>query len=283
MTLQRQSVKKRVSFSKGETFREKKMRTIVIANQKGGVGKSTTTINLGAGLAKRGKKVLLIDADAQGHTSVGLGVNTEEQYTIAELLTKDGVSHKDVIQTTYLKNLDIIPSDLSLSVAEMNLSNQGAKEYRLKTKLKPLKGYDFVLIDCPPTFGTLTMNAFTTASEIILPIQLGYFCLEGVNSFIETINFVNSDIGSVVDHKIDISGVLITFYENRTKLGKEVFSTIKDLFGKTLFKTTIPQNIRLNEAQSNGKSIFDYDNSCKGAKAYLDLTEEILKRKKGKK
>lgn len=256
------------------------MRLIAVANHKGGVGKSTTVINVGAALARKGHKVLIVDTDAQGHTTLGLDVSTKDKQTLAELLCSDQVVLSDVIQHTNIKKLDIIPSDLSLAIAEVKLATLPAKEYRLRTKFKEIQklGYDFVLFDCAPTFGTITMNVFTVAQEIILPIQLGYFSLEGVNTFIDTVQFVNKTIGSLVDHTVAIKGVLITCYDTRTKLAREVFATIQDIFKDLLFTTTIPQNIKLNEAQSHGKDIFEYDATCKGALAYMNLTKEIIER-----
>lgn len=256
------------------------MKAIAIANHKGGVGKSTTAINLGAALVKQGKKVLLIDTDAQGHTTIGLNISTKDKLTMAELLCDESVKPKDVIQKTYIDGLDIIPSDLSLAVAEMKLASMSAKEFKLRNKLKGLRGYDVILFDCPPTFGTLPMNVFATATEIILPLQLSYFSLEGVSNFVDTLNFINQDLGPVINHKISLSGVLITFFDTRTKLAREVHARIKDIFGKKVFKAAIPQNVKLSEAQSHGKSIFDYDPKCKGAIAYMKLAKEIIKKGK---
>jgi chromosome partitioning protein len=253
------------------------MRSIIIANQKGGVGKSTTAINLSAALARRNKRVLLVDADPQGHSTLGLNVSTEQSLTIAELLTDETVSAKDVVRKTYSPNLDIIPGDLSLAVADLKLSTLGAKEFKLRNKLKSLsQEYNYTLIDCPPTFGTLTMNAFTTGREIILPIQLGYLSLEGVSNFLDTINFVNRDINAIIDHKIEIAGVLITFFDVRTKLSREIFNSLNDIFKDKIFQTKIPQNIKINEAQAQGKAVFDYDPTCRGALAYEALADEII-------
>ncbi len=252
------------------------MRILAIANHKGGVGKSTTAINLGAALAQLGQKILLVDADPQGHTTIGLGIDTREKQTLAELLCDDTVLCEDVIQKTYIDKLDIIPSDISLSVAELKLSNAPAKEFRLRTKLRNLSGYDMVIFDCPPTFGCLPMNVFNIATEVILPLQLSYFSLEGVSNFMDTIDFINNNIGPLINHRITLGGVLITFFDTRTKMARDVFSQVKDTFGARVFKTTIPQNVKLNEAQSKGKSIFDYDSTCKGAVAYMKFAKEIL-------
>lgn len=254
------------------------MKIIAIANQKGGVGKTTTAINLSAALAKKGKKTLLIDTDPQGHATIGLGVNAKDKKTLAELLTYDQCSLHEVIHPTYHENLAVIPSDLSLAVAEMKMSLMGAKEFRLRTKLSQLKGFDYVILDCPPTFGTLAMNAFTFASEVILPIQLSYFSLEGVSSFLETINFINKDINSIIQHTIKISGVLITFCDTRANIAKEVLTSIERVFENSMFKTKIPNNVRLNESQSHGKDVFEYDSKCKGAMAYEAFAQEFLER-----
>lgn len=254
------------------------MRIIAIANQKGGVGKSTTAINLSAGLAYCGNKVLLVDMDPQGHCSKGLNISTEDRETIADILCNESISVQSAVQETYIPKLYILPSDLSLAVAEMKLSTSGAKEFKLRKRISQLN-YDYIIIDCPPTFGTLTINTFLAAKEIIMPVQLGYFSLEGIDNFLEAISFINRDIGSVVNHEIQISGVVITFHDLRSNLARQVNSMLIKLFDSKLFNTVIPQNIKLNEAQSNGKSIFDYAPESKGAKAYHSLTQEVMERK----
>jgi chromosome partitioning protein len=252
------------------------MRKICVATHKGGTGKSTTCINLGAALVKLGKRVLLVDTDAQGHTTLGLGIKTGDSLTLAELLCDDDVSVEDVIRKTYVDGLDIIPSDISLAVAESRISNAPAKEFKLRNKLKNITGYDFILFDCGPTFGTMQMNVFNAADSVILPMQLGYFALEGVNNFIETIQFINKTMGPVINHEIKLEGVLITFFDTRTKLSQEVLATIKEVFGEKLFHTAIPQNVKLNEAQSRGLTIMDYDSDSKGSIAYINLAKELL-------
>lgn len=254
------------------------MEIIAVANQKGGVGKSTTSINLAAGLAKfHNQKVLIIDLDPQGHSTKGLGINVEDCHTISDFLLGDlGGS---VIQKTAIENLDILPSDISLSLTEMKLATMVAREFKLRSKITPFAHeYDFIIIDCPPTFGILTINAFTTAKQILMPVQLSYFSMEGVNGFVEAVRFVNSEISPVIHHRIDIAHVLITFHDKRPKLSKHIFSSIKEIFEQKLFNTTIPVNIRLNEAQANGRCIFDHYEDCTGYQAYKDLSQELFKR-----
>ncbi len=273
------------------------MKIVAIANQKGGVGKSTSCINISSALAKYGNRVLIIDMDPQGHSTKGLGVDIkEDSLTLADLLCEaDKMTSiddiKDVIRKTYIKNLFILPSNLKLALAEMKLASMGAKEFKLRSILPNLGTFDYVFIDCPPTFTTLAINAFTTATEIIMPVQMSYFCMEGIDGFVQAINFVNRQINPVVQHKIEIKHVLITFYDRRTLLGKNILESIENIFERKILDTHIPVNIKLGEAQAQGLAIYDYDESCKGGKAYQAVTDELLLRwgntdkvkKKGKK
>lgn len=258
------------------------MQVIAVANQKGGVGKSTTTINIAGMLARYGNKVLIIDMDPQGHSTKGLGINLEnDTLTIADALCgSDSSDHKvsEIIQPTYLENLYVMPSNLKLALAEMKLSSMGAKEFKLRSIVSKLVDYDFIFIDCPPTFTTLTINAFTTADQILMPVQLSYFCMEGIDGFVQAVNFVNKQINPVVNHRIDIRHVLITFYNPQTKIGKSVLENMEQVFSEKIFQSQIPVNIKLGEAQANGKAIFDYDVNCSGCKAYEEVTLELLNR-----
>lgn len=255
------------------------MKAIAIANQKGGVGKTTTTINLAAALAKMGKRVLMVDLDPQGHATIGLGLNFLGRKTIADALTEDA-KVEEVIYPTAQENLFIMPSDISLAVSEMKLSAQGAKEFRLRKIFSQIENnrYDLILIDCPPTFGTLTINAFIAAHKIIMPLSLSYFSLEGVSSFLKTVNFINNDVSYVIGHQTEIMGVLITFYDLHTCIARDIFEAVNDTFKEKVFETKIPKNVSLNEAQSEGKSIFEYMPNSKGAQSYQALADEVIKR-----
>jgi chromosome partitioning protein len=253
------------------------MKKIVIANQKGGVGKSTTAINLAACLAYLNQRVLLIDMDPQGHSTLGLGINTEEKQTISDLLCDEDCTFQDVVQDTYVEGLHILPSDISLAVAEVKLSEIAAKEFVLRTKLSSAS-YDYIVIDTSPTFGALMTNAFLVAEFVIVPVQLGYFSLAGLHNFLDVINTTNKRVGSIVGHKLEIMGVLLTFYKPRTKLSRRVLESINELFDDSVFETKIPENVKLNEAQEKSLCIFDHDPNCAGALAYKNLTDEVIER-----
>jgi chromosome partitioning protein len=257
------------------------MEKIVIANQKGGVGKSTTAINLSAGLAHSNYRVLLIDLDPQGHSTIGLGINTENTPTVAEFLCEENCNISDVLQKTYIKNLDILPSDVSLSVAEHKMSQSPAKEFILRKKLEGID-YDFVIIDSPPTFGTLVSNSLLYAEHIVMPVQLGFYSLASVFNFLETVQGINKHVGSLVNHKAEIMGVLFTFFRTRTKMSQKILGSFSEIFSEKVFETKIPENVKLNEAQELGKSVFDHDPNCPGSLAYSSLVQEVLQRTKFK-
>jgi chromosome partitioning protein len=246
------------------------MPVISIANQKGGVGKSTTAINLSAALALKGKRVLLIDMDPQGATTVGLGLR-EASPTIYNVIV-DEADIEDAIIPTEIEGLDLIPSNIALSGAEIELSSQIGREYILRNKLAKIKdNYDYVIIDTPPSLGILTMNSLVASDEVIIPIQAEYYALEGIGLLLKAIKLVRERLGI----PIEIRGFLITMFDKRTNISKEVREEVKRIFGEKVFKTMIPRNVRLAEAPSHGKPIFLYAPDSRGAKAYMKLAEEV--------
>ena len=250
---------------------------IAVSNQKGGCGKTTSSINLAAGLAYEGKKVLLIDLDPQGNSTIGLGIKTEDRHTIAELLCQEECMFKDVVQDTYIEGLHILPSDVSLAVADVKLAQIQAKEFALRSKLSDIN-YDYVIIDTSPTFGTLLTNAVLAADHIILPVALDYFNLAGMQTFMDTINRTNKKVGQLINHRVEILGVLFTFFKMSTNHSKRIFDAINELFGEKLFNTRIPENVKLKESQEAAKSIFDFAPGSSSAIAYRELTKEVEER-----
>ncbi len=248
---------------------------IAIANQKGGCGKTTTAINVSASLAYEGKKVLIIDLDPQGHSTIGLGIDTKDKVTVAELLCQDDCDFFDAVQNTYIENLQILPSDSSLAVADLKLAQIQAKEFCLRSKMKEVC-YDYVIIDTSPTFGTLLTNAILFADKIIIPMALDYFNLSGLQSFLDTINRTNEKVGRIIDHKTEILGILLTFFKLNTNHSKRIYSSINNLFENQIFKVRIPENVKLKESQESGKCIYDFDPSCSSAIAYEEFTQEIM-------
>ena len=250
------------------------MRKIIsVANQKGGVGKTTTTVNLSTILAKRGKNILLIDADPQGNATSGLGVTKEVELSFYDVLIGE-TEIEETLQDTIIKNLKICPSNISLAGAEVQLVPMMSREQRLKTKLDKVKDkYDYILIDCPPSLGLITLNAFTASDSVLIPIQCEYFALEGLGQLLNTVNLVKKHLNK----NLDIEGALLTMYDARTNLSNQVVKEVKKYFENKVYKTVIPRNVRLSEAPSYGMPITVYDPKSKGAKAYEKFAKELLK------
>ena len=248
-------------------------KVISVANQKGGVGKTTTTVNLSTLLAKKGKKVLLIDTDPQGNATSGLGITKELELSVYDILVGD-TTFDETVQDTAIKNLKICPSNISLAGAEVELVSMMSREQRLKVKLDEVKDqYDYVLIDCPPSLGLVTLNAFTASDSVLIPVQCEYFALEGLGQLLNTVNLVKKHLNK----SLEIEGALLTMYDARTNLSNQVVKEVKKYFEDKVYKTVIPRNVRLSEAPSYGMPISLYDARSKGAKAYDKLTKEFLK------
>lgn len=246
-----------------------------ITNQKGGVAKTTTAVNLAAGLHKRRKKVLLIDFDPQGNAGSGLGIDTRAlTQSVYDCIIND-IPVADVIHHTKSKGLDVLPADINLAGAEQELGALEDRATRLKDALAPLADtYDYIIIDCPPSLGMLTINALTAAHKVLIPIQSEYYALEGISQLIQTIRMVQQ----AYNPDLAIGGILITLYDGRMRLSRQVVADVRKNFGKLVFKTVIPRNVRLSEAPSYGQSIFDYEPLSKGALAYSNLAKEVINR-----
>ena len=252
-------------------------KVIAVANQKGGVGKTTTSINLSACIAAQGKKVLLIDADPQGNASSGTGIYLEEDSkTLYEFIAGE-VSFEDCVQDTCVENLSLIPSDIRLAGAEIELASMERREFTLRDYLDPIKKYyDFIFIDCPPSLGLITINSLCAADSVLIPIQCEYYALEGVSALVNTIKKVNT-----LNPDLSIEGILLTMLDSRTNLCVQVAQEVRRVFQDSVYKTVIPRNIRLGEAPSHGMPIHLYDARSIGAQSYEQLAVEFLEKQGG--
>ena len=248
---------------------------ISVANQKGGVGKTTTTVNLGACLASLGKKVLLVDMDAQGNATSGVGIRKPDvTRDIYDVLVNELPIDEATLITEH-ENLSIVPATLQLAGAEIELTSMMARESRLKGSLAEVSSqYDYILIDCPPSLGHLTINSFTASDSILIPVQCEYYALEGLSQLLNTVRLVQKHFNP----ELDIEGVLLTMYDARTNLGNEVVEEVRKYFREKVYETIIPRNIRLSEAPSHGKPIIDYDPRSRGAEVYQALAKEVVSR-----
>jgi chromosome partitioning protein len=245
---------------------------ISIFNQKGGVGKTTTTINLAAYIGSMGKKVLTVDIDPQGNTSSGLGIDKDKlEYSIYDVIM--GMSPEKAIVTTKVENLDILPSKVELAGAEIELTAKMSRETKVKDAIIKVKDdYDYIFIDCPPSLGLLTINALTASDSVLIPIQCEFYALEGVKQLMNTIQLIKKSLNS----KLEIQGVVMSMFDGRTRLSIEVVEEVKKYFKGKVYSTIIPRNVKLAEAPSYGMPIMLYDKSCKGAEAYMELAQEFL-------
>ena len=248
-------------------------KTIAIANQKGGVGKTTTSVNLSACLAAEKKKVLLVDVDPQGNATSGYGVDKSKiERSIYNVLV-DGLPIKEAIQKTIFENLHILPATIELAGAEVELVSAISRETKLKRAIDQIKAnYDYVIIDCPPSLGLLTLNSLTAADSVLMPIQCEFYALEGVSQLMNTVKLVQQNLNS----DLMLEGVLLTMYDSRTKLSMQVAEEVKKHFQERVYQTVIPRNVRLSEAPSYGQPIIEYDPKSKGAEVYRALAKEVI-------
>lgn len=249
--------------------------TIVFANQKGGVGKTTSAVNVAAAMGARGRKVLLVDLDPQGNTSSGVNINKKNmRLSSYDVLIGRSSAESCIVNTAYA-NLDVMPSNISLAGAEFELVSIEKREYRLKNALSLIKdAYDYIIIDCPPSLGILTVNALVAADKVIVPMQCEYYSMEGLSQLLSTIRTCKR----LYNSELELLGILITMYNGRLNLSSQVMDELKRFYAAKLFKTTILRNVKLSEAPGFGEPVIYYDKHCKGTEAYFDVTDEILER-----
>ncbi|NVJ91336.1 MAG: ParA family protein [Methylocystaceae bacterium] len=253
-------------------------RIIAIANQKGGVGKTTTTINLATALAAVGKKTLVLDLDPQGNASTGLGIDQSMRARNAYHVLLGDIELSGAVQKSTIPNLSVIPSGPDLAGAEIEIPEFDRPQFCLQEAFKGISGFDYVLIDCPPALGMLTINALVGADAIMVPLQCEFFALEGVTALVKTIERVKKNFNPL----LDIQGIVLTMFDKRNNLSDMVASDVRDFFGDKVYETVIPRNVRVSEAPSFGKPVLLYDHKCAGSKAYLHLASEVLKRENRK-
>lgn len=255
---------------------DEKVKIISVVNQKGGVGKTTTVINIGAAFAAIGKKVLVIDFDPQSNASSGLGVDIceRENHNMYSLLLGEK-KVEDIIFKTKIPNLSIIPCTVDLASAELDLASLSNREFILKNKLEPiLKDYDFIFIDCPPSLGLLTINALVASTTILIPLQCEFFALEGLSHLLDTAERIKENF----NNELNINGIVLTMYDRRNKLTEQVEQDVRNCLGEMVYKTVIPRNVKLSESPSHGVPAILYDSNCSGSTAYINLVDEIIKR-----
>lgn len=246
---------------------------IAVLNQKGGVGKTTTVINLGSYLAKAGKTVLVLDLDPQGNATSGLGIDKNSVDVTSYDLLLGGAKPEQVIRETNFERLFVIPTNANLAAAEVELVSHNNREHMLKAAL-PNVAYDYVLIDCPPSLGLLTLNALTAANQLLIPVQAEYYALEGLSQLLSVVQRVRSGLNT----QLELLGVVVTMFDGRTSLSEQVYEELKKYFADKLFKTVVPRNVRVAEAPSYGKPVSEHDKWSKGARAYKQFAKEVLKR-----
>ena len=274
----RRSIERSIVSNVARKYPNRDCLVLGVINQKGGVGKSTTSVNLSAALGEQGFKVLLVDLDPQGNSSSGVGFDkTECELSSYDCLLNDDVETKEIIVGVDTRGVDLIPATIDLAGAEAELVQEISRESRLKEAIEEIRDeYDFVIIDCPPSLGLLTINALTASDKLIIPIQCEFFALEGLAKIVDSVNMVKKRLNK----KLEIFGVVITMFDGRTSLAKQVAEEVTNYFGEKVFKTKIPRTVRISEAPGYGMPITEYDSNGKGAVAYRELAEETIKRYK---